>query len=518
MIPKQYISILGNTLYISRTIMVVKLLFEKYPKKYSKNLRMRKKKSLSNDLTLTNSQDNIVGECCICFRESKVLYDHNDNKILKLNEYEDNNKLSDDVIFFGPCGVHQYCVYCLKTLSLSFDNHSINENNPLIPCQPPMEKIGCMNSFGMLNYFTHNDIKKVLNDEEFKQYTNHADRYQFPGYELVRCPRPLYRNNIYEVCDAGILVPIDHIRNAQRGHMIIYCDQNEDCNRKSCYHCQNLISRHSRECQYCITVCEANDPRALNRYFYNPNKAKKDGSPIMFRNEELTTEIVINQLCEIVDTDKGYIKCLECLVPMFKTEQCNTMSHCGIERCYCCGRSGTVTQDLGDHWDTTGIHGCPRFDHSRYWNEFADCNFICQENECYSEELGDCTLSNHQIGIQNMHNERCKIQIYHGLRSLLPLTRDLVLKEMYQNLKLKPFIPKYISSDHRTCNADTLYNFFISVEHNDIENRDEYLNLFTKVEFEKPKITPPPASTKRPVKMQGIISDLWNRYILRDIV
>lgn len=473
---------------------------------------MNRKNKLSS--TVKNNKKSkllpkIRGECCICFNETDNVILNKNNQIMKLNEINENENLDDETIFSGPCGIHLYCTNCLKNISTSFDNHPIGAEHSLVPCQPPMDGGECLSLSGLPNYFTHSDIKKILTKDEFQQYMNHADRYQFPGFELVKCPRPLYRDNVYETCNAGILVPIEHIKTQNRGHLIIYCDQNEDCNRKSCYHCYNLISRHSRVCQYCITVTEANDPKAQNRYFYRPDKRRKDGNPITYRNEELTIDLIISQLEEIATSDKAYVRCFECLVPMFKTEQCNTMTHCGIERCYCCGRSGTLRQDLGDHWDTTGIHGCPRFDHSRYWNEFANCKFLCQENECYNDEIGECNILSHQPGIHNMNQERKRCQIYHAIRSLLPELRDEVLKQMYINKNLRQFIPQHLSSDHRTCNADTLQKFF--TKNTNIEDRDVYLDLFKKLEFEKPDIK----HSKPQPKKESIIKDLYKRYILR---
>ena len=425
-------------------------------------------------------------ECCICYRKScKILWNTDINSPASLNEWESTTQqqqqtLDLDTFFLGPCRQHGYCVQCLRNIAIGFDNHPVGSKHSYVPCQSPFDE--CFTMTGMNNYFTHYDIKKILNDEEYIQYTNHVDRFQFPGYEMIKCPRPLFINGELDRCNAGILVPLSELRTKIPGEVIVMCDQNDKCNRKSCYHCQNLIGRFVKTCQYCTTMDESNNPKSENRYFYVVGKTKKDTKNICYLNEELTTEIVIDQFNELIESEKGFVKCLECLVPLYKSEQCNTLTHCKIERCYCCGRSGTRTQpELGDHWDTTGLKGCPRFDYSKYWNDFAKCEFKCEENKCYNDKIGDCTKKTHQEGIKNMQTERKRAQIYHALMSLLPGLRNKVLIEMWKRGNLKDYIPQFTSDDHRSFYPDSLKKHFLK--------NKEYSNLFKPLVFEKPKIT-----------------------------
>lgn len=439
-------------------------------------------------------------------------------------------------IFLNPCKTHSYCIKCLRYLALNFDNHPIGHQHPFVRCQPAFSNEECT-LYDTPAYFMHNDIGKILNEEEFQQYNNHADRFQFPGYEVVKCPRPLITNGNVSQCNSGILVPIDLIQTSIKGNLIIFCDQNERCYRKTCYHCHNLIGRRANACSHCLVVNEANDPHSFNHYFYKLNKVGRDGQSIMYRNNELTNEIIIEQLTEIIECTSPLIKCFECLIPMLKTEQCNTLSHCGIERCYCCGRSGTENQDLADHWESNGLTGCPRFDHSRYWNVVAKCGFVCEEGICYGHEVGECNRETHSKGIQNMSEERRKCQIYHALFSLLPEKRLEILIIMATTPKLSKYIPKYSSTDVRTCLPDSLYNYFQS-DDNDmpIEERKSYLQNFspiiipippslikttpssrresqskTKTQSKRKKIQSPSAAATQ--KTRSMVSDLYSKYV-----
>lgn len=468
---------------------------------------------------MKNSKSKIMLTCNICccsyYTEKFETLNESAAELHTLSE-------SNQEIFLNPCKTHAYCVGCLRYLALNFDNHPISHQHPFIRCQPAFSNEECYLYDDVPSYFMHNDIGKILTKEEFQQYNNHAERFQFPGYELVKCPRPLIENGNVGQCNSGILVPIELIQTSVKGSLIIFCDQNERCYRKTCYHCHNLIGRRANTCSHCLVVNESNDPHSFNHYFYKMNKVGRDGQPIMYRNNELTNEIIIKQLTEIIDATQPLIKCFECLIPMLKTEQCNTLSHCGIERCYCCGRSGTENQDLADHWETTGLSGCPRFDHSRYWNVVAKCDFACEEGVCYGHEVGECSRAAHVKGIKNMSEERRKCQIYHALFSLLPEKRLEILILMATDPKLCKYIPKYSSTDVRTCLPDSLYNYFQSNDSDiPLEERKTYLQNFSPIIIPIPpaKITESQSKSierrKKITKTTPSISDLYSKYALK---
>jgi hypothetical protein len=216
-------------------------------------------------------------------------------------------------------------------------------------------------------------------------------------------------------------------------------------------------------CEVCMTNVENTNPMSYNRYFYNPEKRMKDGKCLFFRNNELDIKTIVTQLEEMAESDNMYSRCFECLTVIYKTEQCNTITHCAIERCYACGRSGSQEQDLGDHWDANGIKGCPRFDHSTFWNDVARCDFRCRESYCYSDEMGPCTMVDHQRGVGKLIEVRKRAHIYHALKSLLAETRkraiEYILTTASSNSKLIKLLPRYDCSEYRCYTADVCYEF-----------------------------------------------------------
>jgi hypothetical protein len=192
-----------------------------------------------NETLIMSKEHPITLTCSICCIEYETTDDIISNK-MTLNEYivEDNSvPIEPNKIFYNPCKTHAFCVGCLKHLALSFDNHQIGYLHPFLRCTPTFENADCLTSVGLSYYFMHNDIKKILTNEEFQEYSSHAEKYQFPGFELVKCPRPVIENRQIKVCGAGILVPIELIQTTDRGNLIMFCDQNERCYRKTCYHC-----------------------------------------------------------------------------------------------------------------------------------------------------------------------------------------------------------------------------------------------------------------------------------------
>lgn len=407
-------------------------------------------------------------ECCVCMVDESTdvfaLWNDDHTQLLGLSDIPENSQLlglinggkpsgAPQVILKSACTDHAICSYCLHHLATSFgNNHPVGPKNPMIPCPYPFK--ACLTpSTGLANYFSHGSVEKLLTPPEIELYRAHTQRYQFPGFELVTCPRP---SRYGTTCGAGILVSLDDIRIAPIGRLIMRCDQSVQCQRQTCYHCKSLVHRSRDYCEYCVTSLENINPKLLNCYFHRLDKTAGDGRPNLYRNEELTEEIVIAQIKEIVAADRLEVRCTECLTFMFKTELCNTLEHCGIERCYSCGRSGTTTKNLGDHWDSYGHKGCPRFDHSIFWNVMANCKFRCVESDCYGGEVGDCDVEEHHQGIQNMIDTRKRAHIYHGIKSLLPELRQSVLNKLWLIDSVRPFMPACWADDYRTYIADCI--------------------------------------------------------------
>lgn len=460
-----------------------------------KNKRSRKrlkKKSVINS-------DQPLIECAVCLSSERngLIVIVNDNgtelcenglyPIASLSDCDDEIKF-EGTIFYGPCRKHGICYNCLRKMALSFDNHQVCSKQSFMSCPYPFDG-GCSNVLGPY-YFSHNDIKKILTEQESIMYMNHVERFQFPGYEIIKCPRPILitdEGNIRD-CESWILVPHIIIQTSTPGTLVLECNQNRECLRRSCYHCHGNIRRPhflnmnpienedgiiigydpNSVCEVCLTNLENTNPLAFNKYFYNPNKRLKDAKCLFFRNNELDIKTVSQQLEEIADNDDMYSRCFECLTVIYKTEQCNTITHCSIERCYACGRSASLDQDLGDHWDMNGVKGCPRFDHSCFWNEIGKCKFKCREGHCYNDEIGTCNVAEHKTGIQNMINIRKQTHVYHAIKSLLPEFRKQLFEYLKDNAsdKLRKLLPRYICSDYRCFSADIFYKLIYGTLNN----------------------------------------------------
>lgn len=378
-------------------------------------------------------------ECCVCMDETSDL---------PLDISLASNDINNNIKLWCMCYTHVICKGCLHRMVTSFgQSHPIGPEHPFVRCPFPFGS--CITPSGFPNYFPHASIERILNEVDKQLYSSHANRYQFPGFELVNCPRPMIGA---DKCNAGILVDIDHIRTREQGHVIMQCDQTAQCQRKSCYHCLALIGRSGTFCDTCVTATENTNPKVFNHYFYKVGKLANDGQSNLYRNEEITVQLASDQIMEIIQSERMETKCTECLTILMKTEQCNTLDHCGVERCYSCGRSGTRNQKLGDHWDSAGVKGCPRFDHSVYWNIVANCKFICTEGEngCYGDQEGDCHNVDHAQGIASMIAARRSAHVYHALKSLLPEIREKVIAMLAMIPEARAWLPTWKSSDYRT--------------------------------------------------------------------
>lgn len=415
--------------------------------------------------TQQNTQ-NTPNECCVCMAQESddlpALRDADTNTLLSLTDLPEQSCDSLHIrgntrrilLFRSSCQDHAICNACLHHMATSFgNNHFIGPNHPLLPCPYPFGD--CLTpSTGLPNYFPHATVERLLTPDEQSLYQAHAQRYQFPGFELVLCPRP---SRFGTTCGAGILVSLDDIRTTENGRLIIQCDQSSQCLRQTCYHCKGLVHRTRDFCDFCLTSIENTNPKVYNHYFHRINKRAGDGQSNLYRNEELTEEIVLQQIRDIISADRLEIRCTECLTYMFKTELCNTLEHCGIERCYSCGRSGTTTRKIGDHWDSNGYKGCPRFDYSGFWNIIAGCKFRCLEGKCYGSDIGDCTNADHVQGIENMIDTRKRAHIYHAIKSLLPDLRQKTLDTLWLiDDNTRRYLPTYWANDYRTYVPDTL--------------------------------------------------------------
>jgi len=388
--------------------------------------------------------DNI---CCICFENKDVIRSNLDeNKDLSLNDIElkyfENELIPEDILFLSCCNEHYICINCLRRLVNNYENHPINENNSHVYCPYPFKD--CLNSMQMKNIFNHSDIKKIFkSEEELNNYTEYADQYIFPGYTIFKCP---YQINEEEKCNSDILISNEDLKTKEKGEIVLQCDQNALCLKKFCFTCKKTLYYFHENCTECMISYENESPRMYN-YFINKKNVLTDidhennfrtytEEEYLYKNGEITKDIAINQIIELIENVDSYMICPICKISLYKTEKCNGLSHHNVERCYACGRIGYKIKGLGDHWSHNGINGCYRFDTDQFVKENIQ-NYKCVDNICSNHEKGDCIDPSHQQGINDMFYTRKKSYIYHILISLLPSIRYKVYDELYDILKKK---------------------------------------------------------------------------------
>jgi hypothetical protein len=385
---------------------------------------------IDNRLKISYDHDLI---CCICCEADLKTVMTLNGKCLKLNDVKleclYNKKIDETFIFIGGCEKHSTCVKCLRTLSLDFYNHTINQDHPYIKCE---DSEVCINKFGFYTYYEHPQIQKILSKKEFEKYMQFAETYEFPGFHQLKCP----------ICNVKNIIPVDKVTNSIRGELIIECAQN--CRALFCFHCdKRIVGSFNEHCSECVNSSLMTDPNRYNHFFYKRLIDRSSMYDLVYRNFELSVDIIIEQIKEIViDNDDAVIRCPVCLIQLYKTELCNTMEHCKVETCYSCGKIGDKHRNfrLGDHWSEIGIKGCPRWDSGSLWNDLENCNFMCSKC-CYGEDLGDCLVEEHQQGIKNMKECRKKMQIYHKLKSLLHNLRSDIINIMQNDDVLRFYIP-----------------------------------------------------------------------------
>ena len=417
--------------------------------------------------------------CCVCFVDYHYIKCTQSGNVYSLAEVESSifktNTIPDNLLIKSACNIHFICIGCIYTIINNYDSHPINEENSHFACPYPFES--CETEIGFKNIFDHSLVKKICKtDEEWLNYTTHAERYAFPGFTIIKCPLYYIKNGIRNLCNCEILVENEHIKTKPIGDLIIQCSQNESCLKKFCYSCKEQVNYYINNCNDCKTIHENENPNLFN-YYFNKNSSndisisinnidddsinssdeddddiirthriiKYEESDYLYLNSEITVEIAVEQISALITDVNLYMICAICKTSIFKTERCNGLSHHNLERCYACGRIGYQIRGLGDHWNNAGISGCFRFNYDNFVNKHVK-NYMCSDTFCHSHDKGDCTIPEHQDGINNLNHIMKKSYIFHLILSLLPKIRFDVynnLYERYQNdpdiLELLPF-------------------------------------------------------------------------------
>lgn len=325
-------------------------------------------------------------ECCICLDKKSII-----------NE-----------LIIAPCNPsHSICKKCIKTIIISMP---ISGADPEITCQYP---------FSDCDYvYPRQMIKEVLRDK-YLLYKTASLQYFHEDFFIRKCI----------TCNGNLLIP--ELEIGYMGDNIFLCDI---CEKEFCIDCNSEISSEEPNCILCEDFNIYTNPLGPNYYFYKQEN-KNTIIDYFLKNQEITPTLAAKQICEkIKEEGDVYVNCPVCSITLKKSEQCNGIKHCHVEICYSCGMFSEIGKPLRDHWSAFGDRGCPRWDSDNLWKiEVPD--YICLDNQCHSQEQGDCIIQEHQQGLLSMQEFRKKQHVYHQLKSLLPLTRYKTMLLLPDNLK-----------------------------------------------------------------------------------
>lgn len=336
-----------------------------------------------------------------------------------------------------PCkkSSHIICKTCIERIVSAIP---ISQSNPNIYCQYPWAECG--------HKYKRRSLKVFLK-EKYQLFLAAYMAFRFSGYLVKTC-----------TCTGRLLVARDDIE--EMGYNVMICGT---CDNDICIDCMSSENLMGCVCMSCIYTNEYTNTNSFNYFFY-----KESGiggiCDYKIKNIDMTKDIALKQLINRFSPDPRvelHIECPICKVSIYKTEQCNGISHCHVEICYSCGKFSDIGVPLADHWSATGSRGCPRFDQDPFWKTVSDMK--CVEGECYGHLIGPCTEQDHLDSILNYQEFRKKQHMYHALKSLLPHVRQSVIHQLPENLH------KYLPSK----------NIFVYLDDNpiDYDSRREYLPI-----------------------------------------
>ena len=313
-----------------------------------------------------------------------------------------------------PCGYgeHTLCAGCLVRTATNWAHHSIGPtNHDAVLC--PHE--GCRGQYLV------EDFARVLPARDMEKLRERKQRFSRSG--AVRCPG----------CDQITHFNTNRLRDAQPGTVAQRC---EHCDRITCYHCLAAITPGQLALSEiagmppCSCGIHPTRPRRghINRWFRAPASA---AGPLA-RNSELKASDCARQLRALCDAEEVTVSCAHCNTPMHRACACMELTHCGMKRCAVCGLSGMEHESvLIDHWDNTGLRGCPRWATDQFWSLAVGpwTGPKCEEGVCHSASH-DCTDPSHAPYRAAVREVRRLRMMHTALCTLPSRKRDRVIRSL----------------------------------------------------------------------------------------
>lgn len=361
-------------------------------------------------------------ECSICFSQpTHVLWNRTLKQVATLQECPHNGEyhLHENVLFNNPCKKHAICVQCFRKVCLDSAHPPFTLQQSRLPCVSIDNGTPCKSFYSMDNF------KYIFTDAEYTYLSNLYEQFKYAGYVAIKCPLQSAKGSL---CNAECLIESKILQQETYTSAVVDCVKNMHCFGRFCYYCHCSVDYASIECIRCKKSKERVHPEAVNHYAVKGDWMEQKMDCHLLKNKEITVESVVEQLNRIVSMNPLHAPCNRCGVPLHKTSACNALSHCGVEKCYVCGYCTKVGEKIPtDHWDESGLNGCPRFDSDPCWKTLSP-PFVCEEGFCYSH-CKDCLHEEHRSGLQEYDRARKRFHI-NGLLSSLPRSLEITIESL----------------------------------------------------------------------------------------
>jgi len=313
--------------------------------------------------------------------------------------------LGDSFITLPPCGnsKHAICASCFRR---SFLGPEASE--------AVYKRIGdgklCLMCDHETPRYLEAHLRFLLNGSEYQTFQLRDRSINQRDWVFSSCPSwcsievPTKNGPIVQTmkCPFETKVKRKCIDRHSAGTMVLHCPS-AFCKSSWCYDCNTQLWGNSKFCPRCFR-----------------GHGKQPSSPFLY-GKPMTRIEIVKGIQSIID-DAGSVTCPGCKVKLYKTSQCNSLTHCGYHICFVCRFTTDAPFIPLEHWDEEGVKGCPRWDTSPYWNKAGNCGYSCEYDACFSDD-SPCKDESHKEGRLKMEAQR---QVWAVLSLLHTVPRGLI--------------------------------------------------------------------------------------------